>query len=91
MEATVLAPGTAPAIGPTLACMEASLAALAQAAEQMREHALQSTPSSSHHRRLQPLRRETIRRYERLCAALEEGRAACAAAAAPGERDVPTR
>jgi hypothetical protein len=90
VEATARAPGTAPAVGPTLACIEASLGALAQASERLREHALQSTPGSSDDRRLLRLRSENSRRLHRLSAALEEARAAAYAAdLALGDHDVP--
>jgi hypothetical protein len=90
LEATAAAPGTAPAGGPTLACMEASLGALTQASGRLREHTLQPTPSSSGDRRLERRRSENRRRFDRLSAALDEARAACAATRAPDEHDVPS-
>jgi hypothetical protein len=89
LEATAAAPGAAPAVGPTLACMEASLGALTQSSERLREHALQLTTSSSVDHRLQRRRSENIRRFARLSAALDEARAACAATRRD-EQDAPS-
>jgi hypothetical protein len=81
LRAAVYAPGTAAALGATLACLEASLDALADVADRLRNQAIR--PDSER----DPLRAEARRvgseveqRFRHLILALEDSRGACACA-----------
>jgi hypothetical protein len=78
LEAASRVPGALAALGPTLACVEASLDALAEAATQLGDRAVRRLswpPLTDHDMRTD--RTEAERRFGRLVSALEEGRDAC--------------
>ena len=78
LEAAARAPGASAALGPTLACVEASLEALAQDAEHLSEHAL-GERSQDADRDVLATRGEAEQRFTLLVAALADARVACAA------------
>jgi hypothetical protein len=79
LRAAAHEPGTAAALGPTLACVEASLDALASVAEQLRNHAVERRSGTGAVRHATGLAgSEVEERFRDLIDALESSRAACA-------------
>jgi hypothetical protein len=78
LEAASRVPGALAALGPTLACVEASLDALGEAATQLGDRAVRRLswpPLTDHDMRTD--RTEAVQRFGRLVVALEDGRDAC--------------
>jgi hypothetical protein len=79
LRAAAHEPGTAAALGPTLACVEASLDALADVAEQLRNHAVERRSGTGAVRHATGFAgSEVDERFRKLIDALESSRAACA-------------
>jgi hypothetical protein len=79
LRAAAHEPGTAAALGPTLACVEASLDALADVAEQLRNHAVERRTETRAVRHATGLASSEVdERFRELIDALESSRAACA-------------
>jgi hypothetical protein len=79
LRAAAHEPGTAAALGPTLACVEASLDALADVAEQLRNHAVERRSGTGAVRNATGLAGSEVEgRFRELIDALESSRAACA-------------
>jgi hypothetical protein len=79
LEAAAHAPGAAAAVGPTLACLEASLDALAAVAGLLGEQAGEPTSQTAGVRTAPGLSgSEVDRRFRHLIGALERSRVACA-------------
>jgi hypothetical protein len=78
LEAATLEPGAVAAVGPMLACWEASLAALAGASERLRRHALERlTEPVLATESLRAQRADVALQLERLAGVLEKGSLAC--------------
>jgi hypothetical protein len=78
LEAATRAPGAVAAVAPTLACWEASLVALAGAAERLRRHALERlTEPAIATESLRAERADIALQLERLAGVLEQGSLAC--------------
>ena len=81
LQAAAHAPGTEAALGPTLACLEASLHALAGVAERLRDQAVRSPlPTGPMRHETSPAGSEVEERFRDLIEALEHSRVACASA-----------
>jgi hypothetical protein len=79
LRAAAHEPGSAAALGPTLACVEASLDALADVAEQLRNQAVERRSGTEAVRYATGLAgSEVEERFRELIDALESSRAACA-------------
>ena len=79
LQAAAHAPGAAAALGPTLACLEASLDALAAVAKLLGDQAVEPTPESAAvGTELGLARAEVEQRFRHLIGALEGSRVACA-------------
>jgi HEAT repeat protein len=79
LRAATREPGTAAALGPTLACVEASLDALADVAEQLRDHAVEQRSGTGAVRHATGLAGwEVEARFRDFIDALESSRVACA-------------
>jgi hypothetical protein len=79
LRAAAHEPGTAAALGPTLACVEASLDALTDVAEQLGNHAVEPCSEIGPVRHAtEPAGSEVEERFRELIDALESSRAACA-------------
>jgi hypothetical protein len=79
LRAASYEPGTAAALGPTFACVEASLDALADTADQLRNHAVELRSGAGPVRHATGLAgSEVEERFRELVDALERSRAACA-------------
>jgi hypothetical protein len=79
LRAAAHAPGTATAIGATLACLEASLDALADVADRLRNQAVQPDLERDPERaEAGHVGSEVERRFRHLILTLEDSRAACA-------------
>src|SRR5215217_4918130 len=79
LRAAAHEPATAAALGPTLACVEASLDALADVAEQLRSHAVERRSETGAVRHATVLAGSEVEgRFRQLIDALESSRAACA-------------
>jgi hypothetical protein len=79
LRAAAHEPGPAAALGPALACVEASLDALADVAQQLRNQAVEPRFETSAARRAtRPAGSEVEERFHALIDALEGSRAACA-------------
>ena len=78
LEAATREPGAVAAVAPTLACLEASLVALAGATERLRRHALERlTEPVLATENLRAHRAEVALHLERLAGVLEQGSLAC--------------
>ena len=81
LQAAAHAPGAAAALGPTLACLEASLDALAAVAKLLGDQAVEPTSESAAARTEPALAGpEVEQRFRHLIRALEGSRVACASA-----------
>jgi hypothetical protein len=78
LDAATREPGAVAAVGPTLACWEASLVARASATERLRRHALERlTEPVLAAEDLRARRAELALQMERLAGVLEQGSLAC--------------
>jgi hypothetical protein len=79
LEAAARVPGAVAALGPTLACWDASLMALAGAAERLRGHALERlTEPVLATENLRAQRADLALQLERLAGVLQQGSLTCA-------------
>jgi hypothetical protein len=79
LRAAAHTPGTAAALGPTLACLEAALDALADVADRLRNQAgPPDVETRASRREATPIESEVEQRFRQLVDSLESSRLACA-------------